>query len=145
MASDARDIVTALANQIDNVSGLTVVIGEPATVESMPSPPWCYLVVDEIVSTDDHALGDFNRAMQITAIAAGSATDLDAGEKTLRALDLLDDIIAAIEADVTLGGRAISTIVSGRAFVGQTLGGAELPGVEAQIGVSWYAPRGQGV
>jgi hypothetical protein len=133
--------VTVLSDRTDRV-----MIGEaPDNPEGVPR---LYITASGIQSEHAHGLGQYQRTLSVTIIGyvgrPGGATEGD-GELTLAALDLLDSVTEAIEADRTLNGTCLDLIIQGDALPGKVFGVPHLGCFVALVSPWWIANSGAGL
>lgn len=149
MSARASAVLTAFCALVDNATGLTgtgKVIrgrppqGRPATV------PCAYVWSDGIVSAQDgEALQCYRRELTIRVVAYQQAAGLAPGVRETAALDLLDDIVAAVEADRSVAGLVHDVIMDGASVVGDDFGLPGLLAAEIEARVYWSADSGAGL
>lgn len=150
MSSRASTILIAVADLIDNAVGLTgtgrVIIGHPP--QGKPATvPSAYVWHDGLSSTQEgEPLGNYRRELTLRALVFAQAGARTPRGATVAALDLLDLVTSAIEADRTIASNALDVVVTGISTTGDDFGsGKNTVGAEFQIVVYWSATSGEGV
>ena len=121
-----NNIHDALISQIQGVNGSGVYthdlsgtgkVGRVRTASPPIGPPYATIVLDEVRSGHDVVLGSYRRDCMYTIVGWGlTGADTDTAREEA-AVNMLDDLLRAIESDRTLGGRVYEVIASGRSFV----------------------------
>jgi hypothetical protein len=153
MASEARALLVAVQALLDGIDGApdyafsfadAVTIGVPTP--NRGAIPGAYLWIDRVDLTHSDELGSWRQQATIGIQArVPHTTATDPQERHLIGLDALDDIVTALRADRTVGGRVLDSDVTATAFDG---GEAGLPGcvvVEVQMVAWWIATAHEGV
>jgi hypothetical protein len=90
------------------------------------------------------ALTDYTRTWTFDVEGRIAPDTQTAEERTLAGADLLDSLMAALEADRTLGGLVETLVVTGTGLDGDSVGLGSLGIVYAQIVVSFQLTAGEG-
>ena len=127
MSATLNAIHTALISQIQGVNGSgaythdlsgTGRVGRVRVASPPIGPPYATIVVDEVISSNDVVLGTYRRDCIFTIVGwATAGADTDTAREQ-GAINMLDDLLRAVESDRTLGGRVYDVIGSGRSFNG---------------------------
>lgn len=149
MSARASSVVAAFVALVDNASGLTgtgKVIrgrppqGRPATV------PAAYVWTDGLVSAlDGEALTQFRRELTIRIVVYAQGSSMSPADREDAALTMLDDIVAAVEADRSIAGLVHDVILDGAAVNGDDFGLSGLLAAELEARVYWSADSGAGL
>ena len=148
MAARTTAIMEQIRATLASVGGLTgngqVVVGEPTPTQLPNLSAVLYLSLGGLESSVEGPLGHYRReaTFEIEAYVRPSAQTAQA--RTAAAVDLLDDVMAALEADRSLGGQVIDIIISGVAAPGQG-SRASWGIVAAQVVAYWHAASGEGL
>ena len=127
MASTTATVWGQVATQLANINGAGVyttdISGTGRVVQgrytSPPVTPPCAVVWVDSVETAQHVeLGVYRREFNMTIVGLVEATSDDELTLTTAAMDLMDDILRAIEADRSLGGSVYDVIMSATSFAG---------------------------
>lgn len=155
MSSHTRAIMGALKSALAGINGSggytydlsatdRVKIGRPSLTEGLS--PCVWIALGQLDSDHGPQLGRYTRTLSIdlegrVPLDGGNTTE----ERELEAVDLLDDICAALEADRTLGGRVLDLIVQGTTVGAGSSANTQPARVLAQIVVYWHANSAAGV
>lgn len=153
MASTARTILERLKTQVSGVNGSApytfdlseagrVVVGQGLVPSRTPS-----VGIYPVSFTGEHGpeLGRYTRRMTVGLMGIVAGTTASPSERALRAFDLLDDVVVALESDRTLGGNVLDLIVSKVDVTGAEV---DVPGTGVFVAVVetyWFASSGAGV
>lgn len=158
MASLYRSVIGQVLTQIRAINGAgggytydlsdapteRVLLGLPPEEGSALSPQ-IFVHPAGLGSQHGHDLGGFRRTGTLQVVGFVGADSADSAERILAASDLLDDIVAAIEADRSLGGRVIDCVIGeSAAFDGDQLGLDAMGMVTLTIEPYWRAQSGAG-
>lgn len=152
MSSKSRAIVAAIKAQLATIDGTgdyvhnlslpgRVKVGRPP---QQPTLPCVWIAVASLESSHGPQLGRYRRDLVLDIHARAKSAD-STEERGMVALDLLDDILAALEVDRRLGGLVLDVIGTGMSLDGDE---AQIPGCAvavAQVGVYWHTPSARGV
>lgn len=152
MAARSRQILEAVQTAlgaVDGTGGYTYDLsGSNAVVlfDGPPrSPPFVNLSAARGVSAEHGlSLGDYKRTMVVEVFGCVSGSDTP-GDRGLDALDLADDITAALEADRSLGGLAVDLTVRLVGVAGMVERAPGLGACALEVEIYWYAHSGQGL
>jgi hypothetical protein len=130
--STERTILAAIQTQIQNVNGAgsytfdlsgndQVVIGEAFQPTRVPCCHVYFLNVTTAQTPGTTVLTRYDRTMSVQAEGWCAAENSTPGNAALEAVDLMDDIMRALEADRSLGGNVRDIEISASAIDGQEL------------------------
>ena len=130
--SAERTILTAIQTQIQNVNGAgsytftlsgddQVVIGEAFQPHRIPGAYVYFLNVTTAQTPGTTRLNAFDRIMNCQIEAWCAAENSTPGNAALEAVDLMDDIMRALEADRSLDGNVRDIEISASSLDGQEL------------------------
>lgn len=153
MSSHARQVIEQIATQIATVNGSApysfdlsgtgkVVVGQGLVPSRVPS-----VGVYPVSFTAEHGpeLGRFTRKMTIGLLGIVAGTTSTPSDRALRAFDLLDDVVVALESDRSLNGLVLDLIVSKVDVTGDENDLPTMGAFVAQLEVYWRASSGTGV
>lgn len=152
MAARSRQVLEAVKTALAAVDGTGVytydLSGSNAVVlfDGPPrSPPFVNISTSRgVTSKHGLSLGDYERGMVVEILGCVSGSDTP-GERGLDALDLADDITAALEADRSLGGLVTDMTVRLTGVAGMVERAPGLGACALELEVYWYAHSGQGL
>ena len=129
--STERTILAAIQTQIQNVngagsytfdlSGTRTVIGEAFQPHRVPACYIYFLNVATAQTPGTTRLTAYDRTMTVQAEGWCAAENSTPGNAALEAVDLMDDIMRALEADRSLDGNVRDIEISASALDGQEL------------------------
>ena len=130
--STERTILTAIQTQIQNVNGSgsytfnlsgadQVVLGESFQPHRVPGCYVYFLNVSTAQTGGSTRLNAYDRTMTCQVEAWVAAENSTPGNAALEAVDLMDDIMRALEADRSLDGNARDIEISASSLDGQEL------------------------
>lgn len=153
MASNARAVLTQIQTQIASVNGSApytfdlsdtgrVVVGQGLVPNRVPS-----VGIYPVSFTAEHGpeLGRFTRKMTVGLLGIVAGTTSTPSDRALRAFDLLDDVVVALESDRSLNGLVLDLIVSKVDVTGDESDLPTMGAFVAQLEVYWRASSGTGV
>lgn len=146
MSSNTSGVLAAVKAAVAGVSGLTdrVSVGMPPAGKPA-AVPWGYVWLESVRSAQDTELGGYRRLADFNArLYVGATTDTPEA-RTVAAMDLMDLVVAALEADRTLGSTVLDVVVEATAVNGDTFGIGGVGVVEATVNVYWIVPSGVGL
>ena len=130
--STERTILAAIQTQIQNVNGAgsytfnlsgtdQVVLGEAFQPHRIPGCYVYFLNVTTAQTPGTTRLNAYDRVMTVQAEAWCAAENSTPGNAALEAVDLMDDIMRALEADRSLDGNVRDIEISASSLDGQEL------------------------
>ena len=130
--STERTILTAIKTQIQNVNGSgsytfnlsgadQVVLGESFQPHRVPGCYVYFLNVSTAQTGGTTRLNAYDRTMTCQVEGWVAAENSTPGNAALEAVDLMDDIMRALEADRSLGGNVRDIEISASSLDGQEL------------------------
>ncbi len=130
--STERTILAAIQTQIQNVNGSgsytfnlsgtdQVVLGESFQPHRVPGCYVYFLNVTTAQTPGTTRLTAYDRTMNVQVEGWCAAENSTPGNAALEAVDLMDDIMRALEADRSLGGSARDIEISASSLDGQEL------------------------
>jgi hypothetical protein len=132
MGSKERQILGAIKSQIEAVNGTgtytfdlsgsdQVLLGATMIPDRLPSAYIYALSLSSQITPGRTVLRNYDRTFQVQIEAWVNATSDAVGEQMLRALDMQDDILKAIESDRSLGGEVDDVILNAQTYDGEAL------------------------
>lgn len=154
MGSKARTVLGALkaalqaadgtGGYVYDLSGTDAVRMERGRAENTRLPV-VFMALEGLDGEGAPTLGEYRRTMVVAIEGRVSPESQTPEERALAALDLLDDICTALEADRGLGNRVLDIVISGTTVDGDEVGLTNLGIVYAQATIHWDASSGEGV
>lgn len=154
MASKARSVLLAAkaalqaANGADDytydLSAAGVVVMRRARSEDTRTPA-IYAALEGFDSEGGPTLGEYRRTLVLNIEGRVSPDSQDPEERGMAALDLLNDICQALQADRSLGNLVLDLTVSGTTLDGDEVGLTNMGVVYCMATMHWDAASGEGV
>ena len=154
MASRSRQVLDAVRDALVTINGAgsythnlsgtdAVKIGRSRPEDTVLPAAW--VAVATLRSEHGTGSGRYRRLLTVDIEARVSATSQTTEERACTALDLLDDIVTALEANRTMGGLIYDLILEGVDIDGDEIGMSNVGIVYAQVVLWWEVASGVGV